>query len=73
MKLTPEQRQQKKAQFTALSPRKKLEHIWLYYKVPIFLAIIVVVILVSFIHRAVTQKESTLWAAFLYVAVASEL
>lgn len=73
MKLTPEERKQKKAQFTALSPRKKLEHIWLYYKVPIFLAIIAVVILVSFIHRAVTEKETVLCIAFLNVAVGSEL
>lgn len=73
MKLTPEQRKQKKEQFTALSPRKKLEHIWLYYKVPIFLAIIAVVILVSCIHRAVTEKDTVLYVAFLNVAAGSEL
>ena len=73
MKMTPEQLPQKKAQFTALSPRKKLEHIWLYYKVPIILAIIAVVILVSCIHRVVTEKETVLCAAFLNVAVGSEL
>lgn len=73
MKLTPEQKQQKKAQFAALSPKQKLEHIWLYYKVPIFLVIIAAAILVSSIHRAVTEKETVLCAAFLNVAVGSEL
>lgn len=73
MKLTAEERQKKKAHFTAMSPQKKLEHIWLYYKVPILLVIIAVAILVSCIHRAVTEKETVLCAAFLNVAVGSEL
>ena len=73
MKLTPEQKQQKKEQFAALSPKQKLEHIWLYYKVPIFLVIIALSIAVSSIHRAVTEKETVLCAAFLNVAVGSEL
>ena len=73
MKLTPEERQKKTAQFAAMSPRKKLEHIWLYYKIPILLGILAVAIAVSSIHRAVTEKETVLCAAFLNVAVGSEL
>lgn len=73
MKLTPEVRQRKKARFHALTPKQKLEHIWLYQKVPIILILIAVTILISGIHRAMTQKEPVLYVGFLNVAVGSEL
>ena len=73
MKLTPEERQKKKAQFAAMSPRKKLEHIWLYYKIPILLGILAVAIAVSSLHRALTEKDAVLSAAFLNVSIGSEL
>lgn len=73
MKLTPEERQRKKARFHALTPKQKLEHIWLYQKVPIILILIAVTILISGIHRAMTQKEPVLYVGFLNVAVGSEL
>lgn len=73
MKLSPEERQQHREMFARMTLKDKLEHIWLYYKMPIFLAIVAVSIVVSGIHRAVTQKEPVLYAGFLNVAVGSEL
>ena len=73
MKLTPEERKQKKARFNALTPKQKLEHIWLYQRLPIILVIIAISLLVSGIHRAVTHKAPVLYVGFLNVSVGSEL
>lgn len=73
MMLTPEERQKKKDQFAALSKSKKLEHIWLYYKWPILLALIAVYILASGIHRSLTEKDPVLYMACVNVAVGEDL
>ena len=56
MKLSPEERRQRREGFRQLTPAKKLEHIWLYYKAPILLTILALGILVSGVYRAATKK-----------------
>lgn len=73
MKRTPEERRQHREEFWKLTPAKKLEHIWLYYKAPILLSILVLGILVSGIYRAATKKEPVFYLAYLNVSVGEDM
>ena len=73
MILTPEERQKKKEQFAAMSPRKKAEHIWEYYRAHIFLAAIILAILVSSVRSVAARKDPMLYMAFTNVTVSETL
>lgn len=73
MKLSPEERRQRREVFTSLTPAKKLEHIWLYYKAPILLTILALGILLSGVYRAATKKEPVVYLAYLNVSVGEDL
>ena len=73
MKLSPQEKAAQKAAFRAMPPAKKLEHIYLYYKWPILLALIVLVILVSVLHRELTAKEPVLYVAAANVSLGEDL
>lgn len=69
MKRSPEERRQQRESYRQLTPAKKLEHIWLYYKVPIFLTILGLGILASGVYRAATKKEPVMDLACLNVSM----
>ncbi len=73
MKLSPQEKAAQKAAFRAMPPAKKLEHIYLYYKWPILLALIVLVILGSVLHRELTAKEPVLYVAAANVSLGEDL
>ena len=73
MKLPEKEKAAQKAAFRAMRPEKKLEHIWTYYKWPILLAAILLLILGSVLHRQLTKKESVLCLALANVAVGEDL
>ena len=73
MKLTEKEKAARRAAFRALSPEKKLDHIWTYYKWPILLTLIAAIVLGSAIHRRLTQKEPALYLAMVNVAVGEDL
>ena len=73
MKLSPQEKAAQKAAFHAMPPAKKLEHIYLYYKWPILLALIVLVILGSVLHRELTAKEPVLYVAAANVSLGEDL
>lgn len=73
MKLPEKEKAAQKAAFRAMRPEKKLEHIWTYYKWPILLAAILLLILGSVLHRQLTKKESVLCLALTNVAVGEDL
>ena len=73
MKLSPEERRQRREGFRQMTPSKKLEHIWLYYKAPILLTILALGILVSGVHRAATKKEPVVYLAYLNVSVGEDM
>lgn len=73
MKRSPEERRQHREDFRKLSPAKKLEHIWLYYKAPILLTILALGILVSGVYRAATKKEPVMYLACLNVSVGEDM
>jgi hypothetical protein len=73
MKLSDREKAAQKAAFRAMSPAQKLDHILTYYKWPILLGLIALVILGSVLHRQLTRKEPVLYAAMANVAVGSDL
>lgn len=73
MKLSPEERRQRREAFRQLSRTKKLEHIWLYYKAPILAVILALGILLSGLYRAVTSKVPTVYLACLNVSMGETL
>lgn len=56
-----------------MSRAKKLEHIWLYYKLPIFLSLLILGLLVSGLHRAIAKKEPAVYLACLNVSMGEGL
>ena len=67
--------QEKAAHLAALknmSPSKKLEHVFTYYKLPIFLILLACVVLGSVIHRSLTHKQPLLHLALVNVSVSDD-
>ncbi len=73
MKLSEQEKAAHKAAFRAMSPGKKLEHIGLYYKWPILLTLIALLVLGSVLQRELTKKEPVLYLAVMNTTVGSEL
>ena len=73
MRLTKEEKAARRAAFQALTPAKKAEHVYLYYKWYILLGIIALVILGSVVQRELTKKEPVVYMAFANVAVGEDL
>ena len=57
----------------SLHGRKKWEHIWAYYKLPIAIALIVVYSFGYAAYRHLTKKEDVLYLGLVNVAVGSDL
>lgn len=73
MKLSPQEKAAQKAAFRAMPPARKLEHIYLYYKWPILLALIALAILGSALHRQITAKKPVLYVAAANVVMGEDL
>lgn len=73
MKLSEKEKAAQKAAFRAMSPEKKLEHILTYYKWPILLALVVLLVLGSVVYRELTKKEQVLQLALVNVAVGEDM
>ena len=56
-----------------MSPAKKAEHIYTYYKWPILLVLLALIVLGSVLHRQLTKKDPVLYLAFLNVSVGEDL
>ncbi len=69
MKLPEREKAAYKAAFHAMSPVKKAEHIFTYFKWPIILGLLALLVLGSVLHRQLTKKEPVLYLAFLNVSV----
>ena len=69
MKLTDQEKAAQKAAFRAMSPAKKLDHLYTYYKWPILLALAVLIVLGSVLSRELTRKEPVLYLALVNVSV----
>ncbi|MGM9626753.1 MAG: hypothetical protein ACI3V4_01490 [Faecousia sp.] len=73
MTISPEERQKRRDSFWQLTRAQKLEHIWIYYKVPIFFIVLALGILVSGLYRAATEKEPVMYLACVNVSIGEDL
>lgn len=73
MKLSEQEKAARRAAFQAMTPAKKAEHILTYYKWPILLGLLALMVLGSALHRQLTKKEPVLYLAFANVAVGEDL
>ena len=73
MKLSPQEKAARRAAFEAMSPAKKLEHIWGYYKAPILLGLIALFVLGSVLVRQLSKKEPVLYLALVNVSFGEDL
>ena len=72
MKLSEQEKAANKAAFQSMSPAKKAEHIFTYYKWQILLCVTVLLILLSLLHRSLTKKEPVLYLAAIGVSFSED-
>ena len=73
MKLSKQEKAAQKVAFKSMSPAEKLDYIITYYKWPIILALIVLCIVSSTLHRHFTKREPVLYVGFANVVIGSDL
>lgn len=73
MKLSPQERAERRDAFRRMDARQKADYIFAYYKAPILLGVILIAVLCSAIHRQLTRKEPVLYAALVNVSVGEAL
>ena len=73
MKLPEKEKAAYRAAFRAMSPADKLDYIMSYYKWPILLAAILLLILGSAAHRQLTKKEPILYLSLADVVAGEDL
>ena len=73
MKLSEQEKAAHKAAFRAMTPADKLDYIVSYYKWPILLTVILLLILGSAAHRRLTEKEPVLYLALADVVAGENL
>lgn len=73
MKLSEKERQAHREAFRSMGPAAKLDHIFTYFRLPILLSLVAVVILISVVHRQLTKKEPLLYCAWINTAVGTQL
>lgn len=73
MKLPEKERTAHREAFRQMSLTGKLEYIYTYFKWPIILAVVAVVILCSAVYRFAAKKEAVLYAAYVNVSVGTDL
>ena len=72
MRLPEHERQAHKDAFRAMNLAQKAEYVFAYYKLPLVLALIVLVALGSVLRYALTHKQPLLYAGMANVSVAEE-
>ena len=72
MKLSEKEKAARRAAFQAMSPADRLEHVYTYYKWPILLGLLALLVLGSVLQRQLTRKEPVLYVAFLNLAAGPE-
>ena len=73
MKLPEKEKAAQRAAFRKMSPAEKIDHIYTYYKWPIFLALALLILLGSGIRRQLQKKEVVLYLASVNVSAGEDL
>ena len=68
MEPSQKERERRREQFRKMTPRQKLEHLWMYYKVPILVGALLLVLLIGGIRDLLTAKGPVLYVAEMNVA-----
>ena len=68
MKLSEREQKERKAAFHQMSFPQKMEYIVAYYKFPIVMGLIGIIVLTSVAYRAATKKEAVLYVGYLNVS-----
>lgn len=72
MKLSPKERSEIRASFRKMNLAQKLEYIFGYYKLPIVLALVALIVVGDFSFRWITRKETLLYTAYINVSMGEE-
>lgn len=73
MKLSEQERSARKSAFHQMSSTQKADYIITYYKFPILLGLIAIIILCSTVYRQLSKKEILLYTAYINVAIGDDL
>ena len=73
VKLSEKEKAAHKAAFQAMSPAEKAEHIFTYHKWTILLVLLILLVLVSTLHRHLTQKKPVLYMAVINVSFGEDM
>jgi hypothetical protein len=73
MKLTRQEREDNRKAFREMSPRDRGDYLLTYYKLPLVLLLTVILVVGSFVHKAVTKKTPVLYVGLVNVTVGSGL
>lgn len=73
MKLSPKERAEIRESFRQMNWAQKLEYIFSYYKLPIVLTLIALIVIGDFTYRHITKKEALLYAAYFNVSMGENL
>ena len=73
MKLSPKERAEIRESFRRMNPAQKLDYIFTYYKLPIVLVLIALIVVGDFTYRQVTRKDVLLYAAYFNISMGEEL
>lgn len=73
MSLSPMEQSARRAAMDKMDARQRLGYVLDYYKLPIALALVALVILGTALHRQLTKKNAVLYAAFVNVSVGETL
>lgn len=73
MKLSEQEKAARRAAFRNMRAAEKLDHVWTYYKWPILLGLLALIVLGSALHRELGKKEPVLYLAFANVVAGEDL
>lgn len=73
MKLTPQERERNRSAFVQMHTNEKVDYIFTYFKLPLTLLLIAVIVLGSILHKALTKKEPYIYLSLVNVKIGSEL
>lgn len=73
MRLSEEERRANREAFRAMGPVQKVEYVFAYYKLPLVLVGIALVVLISATTRALTHKDPVLYLGFTNVVAPKEV
>ena len=73
MKLTPEERAERKLSFREMGFADRVDYLYTYFKLPILVALIALFLLTSGVYRRIIQKEAVLYAANINVSMGDDV